>query len=745
MDQIYDTIEKGFKVGIFESPTGTGKTLSLICATMAWLRNYKKEHNHTQGSVDTDSDSDSEPEWVKQKFMDSIVNQQRGKMKDYEKHLDDMEKEYKSKSITLHQLKKIRHVKEDNYLPQDYVEQNDQLKEEISMLLDKLSGSETVKLEQSSPTIFFSSRTHSQLKQFSDQLTLPQFESSLGDTPERPKYSVLGSRKQLCIHPKVSTYSTVEAINEGCKDLNASDGCDYLHADGKFTDYSMTKVHDIEDLKDLGSFLKVCPYYSVRNNLKASEIISLPYQMILESTTRDLLKLDLKNSIVIIDEAHNLIDSITSLNSMKISQLELNKILGGLETYYKKFVNRLNSGNRINLVKLIKIVKIIMKFFDGDKKSGKEINVNDIFIGSTGDLFNIHSLETYLTKSKIAYKIENYLEAIEYKNSSPLLFKLVKFLKCVSFPSKEGRFFWDLDGEPSINYMLLDPSQLFKPIIEQCKCLILCGGTMEPMSDYTEILFPYLKADDINTFSCNHVIPDANLKVMPIGTYNGTKFDFTFGNRANSKLITSLGDALLQLFKTIPFGVVVFFPSYKYLEELHRVWERTGHIKKFESVKKKLFMETSDTDKILADYSNCISIQGSALLFSVVGGKLSEGINFSDNLARGVIMIGLPYPNIMSSELIAKRQYVERVSGKERSKEYIENICMRAINQSIGRSIRHINDYSMIYLIDSRYENTNIQNKLSGWIKRRINELPFNEIIDETNEFFNNKLVTRMV
>lgn len=55
MTELYRCIEGG-NVGIFESPTGTGKSLSLICAALTWLRD--KERRGFSGPATGNDDVD---------------------------------------------------------------------------------------------------------------------------------------------------------------------------------------------------------------------------------------------------------------------------------------------------------------------------------------------------------------------------------------------------------------------------------------------------------------------------------------------------------------------------------------------------------------------------------------------------------------------------------------------------------------------------------------------------------------
>lgn len=150
------------------------------------------------------------------------------------------------------------------------------------------------------------------------------------------------------------------------------------------------------------------------------------------------------------------------------------------------------------------------------------------------------------------------------------------------------------------------------------------------------------------------------------------------------------------------------------------------------------------------NHSTASSLTG-ALMLCVVGGKLSEGINFADQYGRGVVMVGLPYPQWQSPELQEKMRYLQQNTISSTSnplltvqadagKAYYENLCMRAVNQSIGRVIRHAGDYAVIVLLDHRYARSSIRAKLPQWLaESSVQAQDFGECARRVATFFREK------
>lgn len=98
-------------------------------------------------------------------------------------------------------------------------------------------------------------------------------------------------------------------------------------------------------------------------------------------------------------------------------------------------------------------------------------------------------------------------------------------------------------------------------------------------------------------------------------------------------------------------GVLVFFSSYAKLNLYKDKFQQFGNILQLFLLDNdiKPFTETHDHNKFKQDlllYKEQINSKKKALFFGVAGGKLTEGINFTDDLARCILIAGLPYENL---------------------------------------------------------------------------------------------------
>ena len=106
-------------------------------------------------------------------------------------------------------------------------------------------------------------------------------------------------------------------------------------------------------------------------------------------------------------------------------------------------------------------------------------------------------------------------------------------------------------------------------------------------------------------------------------------------------------------------------------------------------------------------------------------GKLSEGINLSGDLCRGVLVIGLPLPNFDEPKIKLKRGYIDArrsggLSTGPTGMQCIQQQAMRSVNQGIGRAIRDKSDFGAIILLDKRFQQRENMRYLSGWVKDSI-------------------------
>ena len=113
--------------------------------------------------------------------------------------------------------------------------------------------------------------------------------------------------------------------------------------------------------------------------------------------------------------------------------------------------------------------------------------------------------------------------------------------------------------------------------------------------------------------------------------------------------------------------------------------------------------------RLLENHAQAAVQDGNSVLFCVYRGRFSEGLSISDHAVRGVVCVGIPLPPLLPAVRL-KRDYndvlarapsgtADRIDGEA----WYNLMAFRALNQALGRVIRHREDYGAIVLLDSRW------------------------------------------
>ncbi|XP_056613657.1 Fanconi anemia group J protein isoform X3 [Triplophysa dalaica] len=630
------------------------------------------------------------------------------------------------------------------------------------------------------PKIFFGTRTHKQITQIARELKRTMY-SSVAMT-------ILSSRDHTCVHPEVVPHAN---RNERCKELlEAKNGlsCQYYRNVHKMRDqHSLQWVHglhqawDIEDLVSLGGKLRSCAYFAARELMQDALIVFCPYNYLLDPLIRESLEINLKEQIVVLDEAHNIEDCARESASFTLNHAQLLLARDEIEGMVTHNIRR--DQHTPLLAFCCSLANWVQESSSGLEEREYESSCKvwtgtetlGIFhgLGITADTFSLlqKNLAAVLEKEERIGLVKGREEFVQVPTISSntqsmlkSLFMVLEFLfrhNCrfagdyrvalqqsymwttqPDLPDAQGFFARPQRRRQStrkktlvhtLSFWCLNPAVAFSDLSESVRSIVLTSGTLSPMGSFSSELGIKFSIQ----LEASHVISKSQVWVGTVGTGpQGRKLCATFQHAETFAFQDEVGALLLQVCHTVKRGVLCFLPSYKMLDKLRDRWMNTGLWEKLEE-RKTVITEPrggakGDFDELLQTYYKAIGgtaadggTRDGALLVAVCRGKVSEGLDFTDDNARAVVTIGIPFPNIKDLQVELKMKYNDQHAksrGLLPGGRWYEIQAYRALNQALGRCIRHKNDWGALILVDDRFRaNPNRYiTGLSKWVRQLV-------------------------
>ncbi|RME78988.1 MAG: ATP-dependent DNA helicase [Methanobacteriota archaeon] len=484
-------------------------------------------------------------------------------------------------------------------------------------------------------------------------------------------------RKYGCIFPTItkldsdSFYSTCEALrkDELCqyyKKVVGSNREESIEADEIMKKVKITyKSPDHNDIYKFGLENEGCPYEIMVKLARESTLIIADYFHFFIPSIREAfltkLKKSVENSIVIVDEAHNLPSRIREQLSKTITEGMLKRVDKEAEE---------EGFGKLNMVSLLKALS-------REHSDSRECLVNrEEFTGLVEKNHSMKEIRELLQKIGESYTKNN--------NKSSASLKVARFLE-----------HWEEDNIDVIRILKrtakgisltkksMDPS-LVTNIINRADSAVLMSGTLTPLHMYEDVLG--IKEAVSKQYS-SPFSKDNRLIAIVKGVT--TRY-----SQRDSHMYEAYARHIDELFAVTPGGVAVFFPSFEFMEDVR------DYVRSYPVLMQKRNSTPSENNATLELFG-----AQKALLFAVQGGSLAEGVDFSDGEIKTLVIAGLALEE-MKLETRALIQYYDKKFGKGWDYAYTYPAITKAL-QASGRAIRKESDKAAIIFMDERFSWSN--------------------------------------
>ncbi len=510
---------------------------------------------------------------------------------------------------------------------------------------------------------------------------------------------ILSAKDKMCLLSSPNEANTPTPENEGrsAREQSKCEKCDaafdyYSRRNDALYELLSSHTYLTPDLiKQTAKKHSLCPYELSLDASEYCDLVICDYNYLFDCRVylrryfdpfreaTSTAKRFLPSYAVLIDEVHNLPDRARNMYSHTLRTQTLQKLLPefGMTELEKKAQDILEQ--------MLSQIKKYSKACDENEQLNERGETYGWCVESTVDE-NI-----LLSCSEFTECYESIKRADIVTPSAAvtdLYFNLKDLIKKSEYFSDKFKVLCE-KTQANITYriMCLDPSEILEEKCSMAKSTVMFSATVSP-SEY------YMKTLGMNRGSDYMSIPSP---------YDRENFSITVFDTLSTRY-KDRSDTLYALSQIVNTAInakrgnyMIFFPSYKYMEEAH------GFFTVMYPNVNTLIQRKGMTDQQKAEFvskfdeNNHESLVG----FCVLGGVYAEGIDLVGEKLIGAVIVGVGMPRLSNERNLLAEHYSDTdIDGSMYSYVYPG---MTRVMQAVGRVIRTENDKGIAILIDDRF------------------------------------------
>ena len=244
-------------------------------------------------------------------------------------------------------------------------------------------------------------------------------------------------------------------------------------------------------------------------------------------------------------------------------------------------------------------------------------------------------------------------------------------------------------GDFKLKLFCVNPAVKLQNFLSQGNSTVFFSATLLPIRYYKKLLS--VETDDYAVYA-HSPFKEAN-RLLVLGQDVSTKY-----TRRGYEMYERFAIYIKNVMQAKPGNYLVFFPSYRFMEEVRETFERY-RTEEMCCMMKEQNMNEQDREAFLQEFE--AEREGSLAGFCVMGGIFSEGIDLTEERLIGAIIVGTGLPQVCYEREILK-QYFERHGEDGFDYAYLYP-GMNKVLQAAGRVIRTEEDRGVIALLDDRF------------------------------------------